>query len=253
MSIRFQSQGKTHMMNNWIMYWDRRDSMSGALWQAQADCFTRRIRREIPFGPEDVLLDIGCGNGHVTAALAELVREAHGADTSAYTIEQAGMRYKNRGNLHFHILSPEAYLDIDKLPLGNVTRILCVSVVQYYASLAELRTLIANAKRLAAPGCLMLLADLLIDYSLCKDIFGVLLGGLRSGTLCAKLREAVSGRHSLYARIRSENPVLTMTRRDVEEVCAAEAVSLQFIPRNLTGNCFRAHALITLSPATRGG
>lgn len=240
------------MSDNWIDYWNRKDSMTGDLWRAQADFFVRRVEREMSFGPEDIVLDIGCGQGHVIAALASRVREAHGADTSEQSLEQSRRRYAELDNLLFHSLPREDYLALDHLPVRNVTRILCVSVVQYYRSLNELRTLIAKAKGVAAPGCLMLLADLLVDYSLYKDILGVLLGGLQSGTFRAKLREVTSGNHSLYARIRSKNPVLTMTRHDLETICANEDTVLRFLPGNITGNRFRAHALIELFPTADG-
>ena len=240
------------MSDNWIDYWNREDSMTGKLWSAQADFFVRRVTREVRFGSDDVVLDIGCGQGHVIAALASKVREAHGADTSEHSVAQSRERHNDVKNLHFHALPKDDYLALDRLPVRNVTRILCVSVVQYYRSLEELRALIAGAKSVAAPGCLMLIADLLVDYSLYKDILGVLLGGLESGTFLAKLREVVSGNHNLYARIRAKNPMLTMTRQDLEAICAEENTKLSFIPGNVTGNLFRAHALIDLFPTAAG-
>ncbi len=236
------------MARNWIEYWNQKDSMTGGLWQAQADFFVRQASRELSFGPDDVLLDIGCGNGYVTASLATRVKEAHGADTSEVSVEQSRERYEGIPNLSFHTLPQDDYLDLESLPVRGVTRMICVSVVQYYKSLDELRRLIANAKRVAAPSCRMLIADLLVDYNIYKDVTGVLLGGLQSGTFFAKLKEVVSGNHSLYSRIRAANPVLTMKKSDLEEICRAEGVKLRLITRNVTGNCFRAHALIDLFP-----
>ncbi len=231
-------------MAGWIDYWNRKDTMSGEFWRKQAFFFADQIIREIPFGPDDVVLDIGCGKGHVLAALASRIREGIGLDTSAACIEESIARYGTTGNLRFQTL-PQDYLAIDSLSLKPPTRILCVSVAQYYKSLDELQTLIRNARKIAAPGCRMLIADLLTDYNLIKDITGVLWGGLLSGMFVDKVREAFSGKHALYKRIRSDNPVLTMRRRDVKEICAAEKASLRFISRNLTGNCFRDHALLS--------
>ena len=239
------------MVTNWVEYWNRQGAMSGELWEAQSDFFVRQVMKELTFGPNDILLDIGCGNGHVTAALAAQVREAHGADTSERSVKTASERYAAIPNLYFHPLDPLDYLAVDELPLKGVTRIICVSVTQYYTNLDELASLIARAKKIAAPGCKMLVADLLTDYNLYKDIAGVLLGGIQSGTFFAKLREVVSGNHSLYTRIRAEHPVLTMTRGDVAHICAAEGVPLRFVSRNLTGNLFRSHALIDLVPPAR--
>lgn len=239
------------MAKNWVEYWNRQGAMTGDLWRAQSDFFVRQLLKELAFGPDDVLLDIGCGNGHVVSSLAPLVREAHGADTSALSVKTASKRYAQIPGLWFHLLDSADYLAVDELPLKGVTRIICVSVVQYYKHLDEVASLIARAKKIAAPGCKMLLADLLTDYSLYKDIAGVLLGGFQSGTFFAKLREVVSGNHNLYSRIRAENPVLTMTRREIENICAAAGAPLRFISRNLTGNLFRSHAIIDLVPPAR--
>ncbi len=240
-------------MADWIDYWNDKDSMSGEFWQKQADFFVRQVRREMSFGPEDIVLDIGCGQGHVLAALAPLVKEALGMDTSSACVRTASTRYAAVPNLRFQVLPPENYLAVDAIPVTNVTRILCVSVVQYYKSLDELHALVRNAKKIAAPGCRMVIADLLLDYNLFKDIAGVLLGGLQSGTFLMKLREAFSGKHSLYKSTRDANPVLTMTRADMERICAAENASLRFLPGNLTGNWFRGHALVTFDGPPASG
>jgi SAM-dependent methyltransferase len=242
---------ESFMTNAWTAYWDRGEAMNGKLWRMQCDFFVSRIHRETAFGPDDVLLDIGCGRGYTTAALASRVHEAHGADTSLYAVEEARRRCAGVPGLAFHHLDPDAYLDIHTLPVRDVSIILCVSVVQYYNNIGEVRTLIANAKKIAAPGCRMILADLLMDYNGCLDVAGVLIGGLESGTFRAKLREAFSGNHRRYGRTRAEHPVLTMRRAELEAVCAAENTRLRFIRHNLTGNRCRSHAFIELFPAAK--
>ena len=240
------------MDSNWIAYWNQDSAMTGDLWPAQSDFFVRQIQKILSFGPDDLLLDIGCGHGHGIAALAQSVKEAHGADTSAYCVRQAAARFAGRGNLHFHQLPPENYLALETLPVRGLTRIICVSVVQYYKCIDELQTLIRNANNIAAPGCHMLLADLLVDYSLCKDIAGVLLGGLLSGTFTAKLQEVFSGHHGSYKKTRKQNPLLMPSYEELRRIAREENALLRFIPRNLTGNCFRAHALFEL-PGNGGG
>ncbi len=221
--------------------------MSGEFWRAQADFFVRRVSRELSFGPDDVVLDVGCGNGAVIAALAPKVRAAHGADTSARNVSDAAGRYAGLPNLSFYPLAAQNYTDLEALPVRGVTRILCVSVLQYYKSLDEVAALIRSARAVAAPNCRMLLADLLVDYHLLKDICGVLLGGLESGTFRMKLREMLSPKHSrLYASVRAANPVLTMSGKDLEALCAAQGVPMRRLKGNITGNRFRVDALLEL-------
>ncbi|MDR2800117.1 MAG: methyltransferase domain-containing protein [Desulfovibrio sp.] len=234
------------MVKSWVEYWNREEAMEGKAWIRQSEFIARRIREEFSFTDEDALLDIGCGRGHVVAALAPFLREAHGADTSVHCIGEARKQYAQIPNLFFHHLAPESYLEIDSLPPRGLNFILCISVLQYYKNIGEVRTLIARAKKIAAPGCRMLFADLLINYSIYKDVAGVLLGGLSAGIFFSRLREVFSGKHNLYARIRSENPVLTMSWEELEEVCAAEGARLSRIRRDLTGNLFRGHALVEL-------
>lgn len=234
------------MVRSWVEYWNREDAMEGNAWIRQSEFIARRIREEFSFTDTDALLDLGCGRGHVVAALAPFLREAHGADTSVHCIAEAGKRYARIPNLFFHHLDPESYPEIDRLPPRGLNFIFCISVLQYYKSIGEVRTLIARAKKIAAPGCRLLFADLLIDYNIYKDVAGVLLGGMTAGIFLARLREIFSGKHNLYARIRSENPVLTMRWKDLEDICAAEGARLRRIRRNLTGNLFRGHALVEL-------
>jgi hypothetical protein len=90
----------------------------------------------------------------------------------------------------------------------------------------------------------MVLAVLLIDYNLLKYILGVLLCGLVLGTFFAKLFEMASRKYNKYTRIRAKNPLLTMTRKDLEKICAEEKVSLRFIKRKMTVSWFRTSAII---------
>ncbi len=232
------------MSDTWVAYWDRDEALAGALWKAQTDFFMKQLQQEVPIYPQDVVLDIGCGKGYESACLAGLAKEVHGLDTSERNVQTARTRYASCKNLFFHTLPVDNYLSLTSLAVPEPTLIVCVSVVQYYKNIGELRTLIAEAKAISAPKGRMLLADLLVDYNLCKDVAGVFIGGLQSGTCRAKLREMVSGSHNIYARMRSKNPLLTMATKDVEEICASLGVSLRFIPRNLTGNYFRGHAFI---------
>jgi SAM-dependent methyltransferase len=232
-------------MDNWIDYWNRKDSMENKQWQIQSRYVVNKICKEFSFDKDkDVLLDIGCGHGYIINGLSGFVKQAYGVDTSEINIDMNKDKFRGTKNLFFYKLPIDDYLGIDKLPIKNVTHAIIVSVIQYYKSLDEVRLLISNLKKIMAQGGTLLLADLQIDYSLIKDIVGVLLGGLASGTFFLKLFEIASGKHNIYTRIRAKNPILTMTRKDLEMICKQENVSLRFIKREMTTSWFRKSVTI---------
>jgi SAM-dependent methyltransferase len=235
------------MSKNWIEYWNQDGAMSGPVWQAYTEYFIKEFTEEFSLTPDDVLLDIGCGNGRITASLAKFVHKAYGADTSANCLEQANSSYAAGDKLSFFQLAPDNYLALDSLPIAPPTYIICVSIVQYYRSLDELRTLIASCKKIAAPGGRLVLVDLLIDHKPLKDALGVLLGAFKTGTFLLRLREIFAGAYSSYTETRASNHLLSMTRKQLEDICALEGVKLKFIKRDFVGTSFRPSALIELS------
>jgi SAM-dependent methyltransferase len=236
-------------MNNWIDYWNRKESMQDKFWQKQAYFSAAQICKEMKFDKENsVLLDIGCGHGFVIERLAPFVKQAYGIDTSDINIKAAKERFCDKDNLAFYSLLPDRYLDIDKLNLQPVTHIICISVLQYYKSLEEICQLLANMKKIVAGGGgPVLLADLLIDYNFVKDSLGILWGDFLSGLLFSNLKEVFSTKHShIYSKVRQQSPLLTIKHGDLEKICKQENASLTFLKHNVTACRFRKSAIIEI-------
>jgi 23S rRNA (guanine745-N1)-methyltransferase len=69
---------------------------------------TRAIGDLLSLGPTDALLDVGCGDGHHLAALAERFGcEGHGVDLSVVAIEAAARR---RAGLHLVVANADRFL-----------------------------------------------------------------------------------------------------------------------------------------------
>jgi trans-aconitate 2-methyltransferase len=58
--------------------------------------------------PADTVLDIGCGDGKVTAFLAEIAQEVVGIDLSADMIDFARRHFGDTPNLEFHVMDAAA-------------------------------------------------------------------------------------------------------------------------------------------------
>jgi trans-aconitate 2-methyltransferase len=153
-------------MTAWRRFWEKPSPFPLATWDWQARLFLDQSRECFPMGLGDKLLDIGCGPGSLLHALADKPSLSRylGLDVSNLTIDKARSRFLRNSNIHpdrhrFAVLGQD-YLDLRcALPAGY-TRLLALSVAQYYRDRQELETLLRALHALAAPGALILVADL---------------------------------------------------------------------------------------------
>lgn len=145
---------------DWIDYWSRDDFWKDSpLWRINAKNFFECAKGFIEFKKDDCVLDIGCGAGYTEALLAPLVKSVYALDVAPQFVEVCSKRCQGLDNVRVGYLNKDAYTNLEGCP-GKFSVILCVSVVQYYNSLAEVEALILSAKKLAAAGAKMLIADL---------------------------------------------------------------------------------------------
>ncbi|MDR3049402.1 MAG: hypothetical protein LBV16_06165, partial [Elusimicrobiota bacterium] len=190
--------------------------------------------------------------GGLVSQLSPFVKTAYGADTSDLNIENNKRKYSNIRNLSFFSLSPNAYTQIAQLPIQEKpTIITCISVLQYYKSLDEIGQLIENAKKIASPNCIMILIDLLADINVIKDFAYSVIGSIFAKTFWAQVQEVFSGRYGKCPTLRKKQPLLTMKRTELENLCAAHKVSLKFIKRKMTQDFARTNVALELFPKTK--
>lgn len=176
-------------MTSWRGFWEGHSPFPLSTWDWQAELFLRQSSEVFPIGEKDAVLDLGCGPGALAYALAgsaapgALPAVYHGLDVSRSALAQARDRLASHPHgqrFHFVALG-EDYLDLSSalaqagaMPSASTpststppafappgfTRLLALSVVQYYRSAAELQRLIEVMRSLAAPGAILLIADL---------------------------------------------------------------------------------------------
>lgn len=232
--------------DSWVGYWNDPGMMRGGLWDAHALFFVRRFIELCHPEREDVVVDIGGGNGLIGAGLAPHVGEVHVADTSSVHIDLARRRYDSVANLHFHHLPEDAYLDFSRIPVQRVHWVLCVSVVQYYRSLEDVARLLEEIQRMSGGGCRVLLADLPLGTSMVRDLWGSLLGALRSRTLGLKLKELQRRGVADYKRLRQQLGLLQPDMEDINTLCARFGTTATLLDGQMTLNSNRKHILIQL-------
>jgi SAM-dependent methyltransferase len=235
---------------DWREYWGRdelwRDS---PLWRVNAEVFLRRVVDVVPFGPGDVVLDVGCGPGHLEALLAPLVARVHAVDTAAQFVELCRERCRGFGNVTVEQLG-ENYTDVGRLG-GPYTRILGVSVVQYYRGEGEIERLVASARTVAAPGALLLLADLPLERgpsgfawdAACSLGRAARLGYLPTLLRAARGRWAGGSGYAAFARRAGE---LAFTPARLEALVARLGAGASVVRRGLSVYANRPSILVRL-------
>jgi 2-polyprenyl-3-methyl-5-hydroxy-6-metoxy-1,4-benzoquinol methylase len=98
-------------------------------------------------GPNDVILDAGCGDGSLSAQIAPRCKTVHAIDIAGNSLDPA---YRGVGNLHFKKMNVEALEFAD----GSFDRIVCVETLEH---LLEPHKAIAEFHRALKPGgCLVI-------------------------------------------------------------------------------------------------
>lgn len=208
----------------------------------QARHFLSRSRTLFPLGPEDSLLDFGCGPGYVATCLTPFPppqprrspsrgpsSEKKASLFSEKPSEKPLRRYLGvdiseealslrRGpfppGFDFRLSPPpaaEGGFDLGLLPEDRFTRILCLSVVQYLPHPDRLFDLLKALLPHLAPGGRMLIADIPILESarpgFLREVLSTLREALRAGGLSAQLLFFVRAFFSPYREARRRNPL----------------------------------------------
>lgn len=112
------------------------------------------ILKKLEIGPDNRLLEIGCGPGQILIPLSFLVSEATGVDHP-----RVCSVFEERFQSENLTLIPGDFMDI-RFGSNTFDRILCYSVLQYLANEKELISFVKKALTLLRPGGQMLIGDL---------------------------------------------------------------------------------------------
>ncbi|MBV9978374.1 MAG: methyltransferase domain-containing protein [Hyphomicrobiales bacterium] len=229
--------------NYWAAYWDREKIFGDELASLGGRQFVRASSRYMDYRPDDALLDIGCGTGHVAEQLSSHVGELVGIDTSPRSVAICKRRLKERSNASFALLPADRPFDFGFLAPRKFQKIICVSVVQYYAEIEDLARLIAAVRSVAAPGARLLVADILMTGSVLSDTVGSLIGAIRAGCVLEKIKFLTRAASSEYLTHRRRNRLLTFDEKSLDLALRDFGARGTLIHAQLTLNSRRRHVL----------
>ncbi len=231
---------------SWVEWWGKERGIRAVNWRANMEYFLRESQDIFDFEPSDIVLDIGCGPGYLPAMIKDRVREVHCLDTSARYVRECRERFASCDNVFTYQLSPSNYTDLQVVAHRSFTKIVCHSVVQYYASMDEVEQLLRAIREISAPGAQCLITDIPVEKETVRDTLGYLRQSAREGYLLEAVKLILRGMlRGGYARAYADLKLLVIDMEQLYRTARPLVKGWRVVEKPLTLNMRRKHLLLT--------
>ncbi len=206
------------MSSAWIEFWDRpnriyvNDRHLAAHFRIVADA----ILSILPARPDLRILDFGCGEALEAARVADRTERLFLYDAAPSARARLAARFA--GDARISIVDENG---LARLADGSLDLVFVSSVIQYLDR-DGLAVLLATARRLLAPGGMLVVADVIApDTRVADDIRSLLALGWREGFLVDAMLGLVATLFSDYRRLRGRLGLSTYDERALLALFAA--------------------------------
>jgi SAM-dependent methyltransferase len=229
---------------NWVTFWKRNDSSSESISRYNIEVFLRSTKELMQFHSGDIVLDVGCGYFHLGEKLKDIVKEVHCADISDFYLERGRKQFEGVENVKFHKLDEDNYTDLSVLGKGAFTKVICLSVVQYYRGIEEAERLILEVGKIAASGAKLLIADIPVLKPGFIEAFKTIVNAGLDGKFTDACLLFLRGMTGTYWKVSREVGLLTLSREQIKEMGERLKLKFQILEDQCTINPGRVHLLI---------
>ena len=135
---------------DWLNYWDKKNIWTeSSLWKKNNEIFFKKTSKILNYKDEDIVLDVGCGNGDLASKILYIVKQVFCLDTSEEYVNICNSRFKNVKNVKVLKLNNN-YTDLS-LAENNLkfSIIIANSVVQYYRTQEEIVDLVKSVQKIS--------------------------------------------------------------------------------------------------------
>ena len=230
--------------NHWITYWEHDRLFPEEIWKKNVEVFVRGVQPILNFSSFDRVLDIGCGPGYLAQLIHSRVKKIYCIDTAKEYVVECRRRLGCYRNVTVRRLSVNNYTNLRFLPQKFFTKIVCLSVLQYYESIDQVVSLVENVRRVAKPGALFLIADLHTGIHPVVDTGAFLVACRQEKFFIGGLGFLVRARLSEYCRLTKEKGLLTISEVEWRAIFRRLSISAKLLSLPLTLNAARKHVLI---------
>lgn len=166
----------------WANYWNSQNIWTdSALWRRQMQVFVRLSDQVLGYSKDDNVLDFGCGSGHFAELATDVVGTIVCADMSEHYVSLCQKKFATAKNVTVVRVAPDMS---DLAVVGEgFTKVLCFSVLHYFAELDHVAAFVRGMQRCCVPGAKLLIADIGSEQRTWKNRFDALTFSLREGML----------------------------------------------------------------------
>ena len=148
---------------NWINYWNEKNIWTESnLWKKNNEIFFRKTSNIFNYNKNQVVLDIGCGNGDLAYNISTKVDQVYCLETSQEYINICKNKFLNSKNIKVLKLN-EDYTDLSFIKNIKFSIIIANSVIQHYRSQQEIVDLVKSLKKISSDDAQFLISDIVIS------------------------------------------------------------------------------------------
>jgi SAM-dependent methyltransferase len=232
-------------MTQWINFWQTKAAGFDKIMRACTFYFAKKLEKKIPFSENDDVLDIGCGPGFLEDFLYKntKINTLYGLDVSQNYLDICKEKFKENKNYHFLHLDPQNYLDFSMLENQKFSKIIIMSVVQYFQNETEVEKLIYEMQKKSKEGGILIIADIIVDKGKITDILSLAWKSLQNNFFFTFVRFLLYARFSEYYHNRNQLGLLTIPEKKLLNITQKLALKAEIV-KNLTINTERRSLVI---------
>ena len=228
----------------WVDFWQREKIIRDIIWKNNMEIFIEASNKILNYHSSDVILDIGSGPCTLVKFLKNRVKEIHCLDISEKYLKICKEKFSQEKNVFFYKLNTNNYTDLSFLNEKKFTKIVCLSVIQYYNTVDEVYNLINEVSRIASAGALFLIADIPMNKGKIYDIFSILKIALKRKFFIDTIKYLIQLKTSEYDKFRSTLGLLIFTDKVLKELIEHLNLNAEILDTKMTTNESRKHLLI---------
>ena len=221
------------MPKNWIEFWQKENQFDD-LMISNHSVFLSKIEKFIQLSPNHRVLDIGSGPGYLSDAWHNRVASIDGLDISKRYNELARNKHIGKPHIQFHDLDGSDFLNFDQLRNRQFDLVVIMSVLQYYNSFEDVKTLFTRLKNNLAPGANILVCDLITRPTGFRESISVLVSALKSGKIWGTVKLFTGLLFSDYYQVRKKTGLLVIDEKSLIDYCAEIGWQIESINEPVT-------------------